>query len=64
MPAQAIANKQASREEMSSCPLTRWRDKLNEEQRQTLFNIFLLAFHKAKHARPMSFYSEDVPLLK
>ena len=62
--AQAIANKQASREEMSSRPLARWRDKLNEEQRQALFNIFLLAFHKAKHARPMSSYSEDVPLLK
>ena len=29
-----------------------------------LFNIFLLAFHKAKHARPMSSYSEDIPLLK
>ncbi|KAF1391074.1 hypothetical protein PFLUV_G00064820 [Perca fluviatilis] len=49
---------------MSSRPLARWRDKLNEEQRQALFDIFLLAFHKAKHARPMSSYSEDVPLLK
>ncbi|KAG7455573.1 hypothetical protein JOB18_022097 [Solea senegalensis] len=62
--AQAIANKHASQEEISICPLARWRDKLNEEQRQALFNIFLLAFHKAKHARPMSSYSEDVPLLK
>ena len=61
---QAIANKQASWEEMSSRPLTRWRDKLNEEQRQALFNIFLLAFHKAKHTRPMSSYSEDDLLLK
>uniref|UniRef100_A0A8C4ASG7 Uncharacterized protein n=1 Tax=Denticeps clupeoides TaxID=299321 RepID=A0A8C4ASG7_9TELE len=62
--AQVIANKQASREEMSSRPLNRWRDKLNEEQQQALSNIFLLAFHKAKHARPMSSYSEDIPLLK
>lgn len=61
---QAIANKQASREELSSRPLNRWRDKLNEEQRQALYNIFLLAFHKAKRARPMSSYSEDIPLLK
>ena len=62
--AQAVANKQASREEISSRPLARWRVKLNEEQRQALSNIFLLAFHKAKHARPMSSYSEDIPLLK
>lgn len=61
---QAIANKHASQEEISSRPLGRWRDKLNEEQRQALFNIFLLAFHKAKHARPMSSYSEDIQLLK
>jgi len=58
---QAIANKQASFEEMSSRPRARWRDTLNEEQRQALFNMFLLAFHKAKHARPMSSYSENVP---
>lgn len=45
--AQAIANKQATQEEMSSCPLG-GLDKLNEE----LF--FLLAFHQAKYARPMS----------
>ena len=62
--AQAIANKQASREEIACRPLTRWRDKLNEEQRQAPFNIFLLAFHKAKHTRPMSSYSEDIPLPK
>ncbi|CAK6980187.1 hypothetical protein AMEX_G21 [Scomber scombrus] len=62
--AQAIANKQANREEMSSRPLARWRDKLYEEQRQALFNIFLLAFHKTKHACPKSSYSEDIPLLK
>lgn len=59
--AQAIANKQASQEEIFSCPLARW---LNEEQWQALCNIFLLVFHKAKHARPMSSYSEDIPLLK
>lgn len=62
--AQAIANKHASREEMSSRSLARWRDKLNEEKRQARFNIFLLAFHKAQHAHPMSSYSEDIPLLK
>jgi len=62
--AQAIANKQASREEMSSRTLSRWRNKLNEEQQKALFNIFLLAFHKAKRAHPMSSYSEDIPLLK
>lgn len=63
--AQVIANKQASCEEMSSRPLNRQQDKKkNEEQRQALFNIFLLTFHKAKHARPMSSYSEDTPLLK
>ena len=49
---------------MSSRPLARWRDELNEEQRQALFNIFLLFFLKAKHARPTSSYSEDVPFLK
>lgn len=59
-----IANKQASPEELSSRPLARWQDKLNQEQRQALSNIFLLTFHKAKHARPMSSYSEDIPLLK
>ncbi|XP_077354948.1 zinc finger protein 862-like [Festucalex cinctus] len=62
--AQAIANQQASREEIASRPLARWRDRLNDEQRQALCNIFLLAFHKAKHARPMSSYSEDIHLLK
>lgn len=61
---QAIANEQASREEIASRPLSRWRDKLTEEQRQALFNVFLLAFHKAKHTRPMSSFSEDIPLLK
>ena len=61
---QAIANKEASREEMTSPPLPKWRDKLSEEQREALFNIFLLAFHKAKYACPISSYSEDVPLLK
>lgn len=60
---QAIANKQASREEISSRPLGKWREKLNEEQRQALCNIFLLAFHKAKHARPVTSYCEDIPLL-
>lgn len=43
--AQASANKQASREEIASHPL----DKVTKEQRQELFHIFLLAFHKAKH---------------
>ena len=62
--AQAITNKQATRQEMSSRPLARWQDKLNENQQQALSNDFLLAFHKAKHARPMSSYSEDIPLLK
>ena len=28
------------------------------------YPIVLLAFHKAKHTRPMSSYSEDIPLLK
>lgn len=62
--AQAITNKQASREDIASRPLSKWRDKLTEEQRQALFNVFLLAFHKAKHARPMSSFAEDIPLLK
>ena len=47
-----------------SRPLDRWQDKINEEQRQALTNIFLLAFHKAKHARPMRSYEEDIPLLQ
>lgn len=46
--AHAIADKEASREEISSRP--KWRDKLNEEQWQALCNGFLLLFHKAKHA--------------
>ncbi|KAG9280288.1 hypothetical protein AMEX_G21 [Astyanax mexicanus] len=62
--AQAIANKQASREDIASRPLSRWRDKLTDQQRQALFNVFLLAFHKAKHTRPMSSFAEDIPLLK
>lgn len=61
---QVTANKQASREEITSRSLNRWQDKQNEEQRLALFNIFLLGFHKAKYARPMSSYSEDIPLLK
>lgn len=60
---ESIANKR-SQDERSRGPLGRWQDKLSEEQHQALTNMFLLAFHKAKHARPMRSYEEDIPLLK
>jgi len=50
-----IADK-CSQDKNPNRPLDRWQDKLNEEQRQALSNMFLLAFHKAKHARPMRSY--------
>lgn len=59
---QTIASRRSSQDR--SRPLDRWQDKINEEQRQALSNIFLLAFHKAKHARPMRSFEEDVPLLQ
>lgn len=34
------------------------------EQQHALWNIFLLSFDKAKHARSTSSYDEDIPLLK
>lgn len=47
---QAIDNEnRRSQDQKPSGPLDKWKDKLNEEQHQALSNVFLLAFHKAKH---------------
>ena len=59
-----VIDNRRSEGQRPSGPLDKWQDKLNEEQHQTLSNVFLLAFHKAKHARPMCSYEEGIPLLK
>lgn len=59
-----IIDNRHSQDQKSSRPLDRWQDKLSEEQRQALCDIFLLALHKAKHARPMHSYEEDNALFK
>ncbi|CAM4554150.1 unnamed protein product [Leuciscus chuanchicus] len=62
---QAIDNEnRSSQDQRPSGPLDKWKGKLNEEQHRALCNVFLLAFHKAKHGRPMRSYEEDIPLLK
>ena len=60
----ALTGEIAEQRPVSDGPMDKWQDRLTQAQHQALTNMFLCAFHNAKHARPLQAYEQDIPLLK